>query len=406
MTVHVTFPAIGTTVFLAVRDRRDVAVAERLARRVLADVDATCSRFRDDSDLTLVNRSPGRWVAVDPLLVAAVDVACAAARSTDGLVHPLLGRPLVQLGYDRDFGLLRECDAAWPRAGHLAAARSGARSARTPTAACASPRTQRWTWAPPARPGPPTWSRRRSSELRGSSVVSVGGDVRVAGPDGRPWPVGVSERPGRAADETVALRAGAARDVDDAGPPWTRDGVRRHHLLDPRTGLRSPEVWRTVTAVGTTCVGANTASTAAIVLGPGRPGLAHDGTAAARLVHRTGQIRHVGGWPAASGGGGMSDGPMLWYLNRAPASSLLVLLTATVVLGVLVDRRTAGSPTPGLRLPALHRNLALFGGRCSWCTCSRPWSTASSTSGGGRRSCPFGATYEPLWLGLGAVRST
>ena len=122
-------------------------------------------------------------------------------------------------------------------------------------------------------------------------MVSVGGDVRVARPDGRPWLVGVSEHPGRAAEDTIAVGAGAVATSTTRVRRWTRDGVRRHHLLDPRTGLPVAEVWRTVTAVAPTCVAANTASTAAIVLGEAGPGLAHDGVGAARLVHRDGRVR-------------------------------------------------------------------------------------------------------------------
>jgi len=298
VTVHVTFPAIGTTVFVAVRDRRDLSLAERLARRVLADVDATCSRFRDDSDLTLVNRHPGRWVTVDVLLVAAVEVACAAARRTDGLVHPLLGRPLVQLGYDRDFGLLRECgDGAVPvTAPPLGSWRDIRTDAdgglRIPEDTALDLGATGKAWCADLI------ATAFERHLRGSSVVSVGGDVRIARPDGRPWLVGISEHPGLPAEETIAVGAGAVATSTTRVRSWTRDGVRRHHLLDPRTGLPVGEVWRTVTAVAATCVGANTASTAAIVLGAAAPDWLATASAAARLVHRTGRLRHVGGWPA------------------------------------------------------------------------------------------------------------
>ena len=50
--------ASGTYLFLAVRRPVALAAAVRLARRVVDDVDATCSRFRADSDLT-----PGQPVA-------------------------------------------------------------------------------------------------------------------------------------------------------------------------------------------------------------------------------------------------------------------------------------------------------------------------------------------------------
>jgi len=295
--MHVTFPAIGTSVFLAVRDRRDLAAAERLARLVLADVDATCSRFRDDSDLTRVNRHPGQWVAVDPLLVAAVEIAIAAARRTDGLVHPLLGRALVQLGYDRDFGLLRECD------GHPAPVTTPAldswRAIRVdPGGGLRIPEDTALDLGATGK----AWcadliATAYERHLRGSAVVSVGGDLRIARPDGRPWLVGISEHPGRVPDETIAVGAGAVATSTTLVRRWTRHGVRRHHLLDPRTGLPVPEVWRTVTAVAPTCVGANTASTAAIVLGDAAPDWLATTSAAARLVAQDGQVRHLGGWP-------------------------------------------------------------------------------------------------------------
>ncbi|HWL98221.1 MAG TPA: FAD:protein FMN transferase, partial [Nocardioidaceae bacterium] len=120
-TRHTRFDALGTYVFLAVRRPVALRGAERVARRVLADVDATCSRFRADSDLSMANRHAGSWVDVDPLLVAALEVACDAARRTGGLVNPLLGRQLVQLGYDRDFDQLRDCaeqvTIPWPEPG-------------------------------------------------------------------------------------------------------------------------------------------------------------------------------------------------------------------------------------------------------------------------------------------------
>ena len=150
---------------------------------------------------------------VDPLLVAAVDVACEAAELTDGLVHPLLGRTLVQLGYDRDFRLLR---AAPPTRGP---GPTPSRPAPTPGAAS--------TATPPARsgcpPAPPldlgsvgkAWTADLvaaaiEAELGEPALVSLGGDVRIAGPDGEPWEVAVSEQPGGPADELVGSSTAAS----------------------------------------------------------------------------------------------------------------------------------------------------------------------------------------------------
>ena len=100
---RVSFPALGTdaVVLSAVPDRLGVALDE--VRAEVAAIDRACSRFRDDSDLSRANAQAGRAVAVDALLLEAVEVALRAARLTDGLVDPTVGDAVRVLGYDRDF---------------------------------------------------------------------------------------------------------------------------------------------------------------------------------------------------------------------------------------------------------------------------------------------------------------
>ncbi|MEU4418879.1 FAD:protein FMN transferase [Nocardia salmonicida] len=112
----------------------------------------------------------------------------------------------------------------------------------------------------------------------------------------------VSERPGGDA-ELVTLDRGGLATSSTRVRRWTRRGVRRHHLLDPRTGQPATEVWRTVTATGPTCVAANTASTVAIVLGEAAPAWLAERQVTARLVARDGTVHLVGGWPAQATNG-------------------------------------------------------------------------------------------------------
>ncbi|MGD9531891.1 MAG: FAD:protein FMN transferase, partial [Pseudonocardia sp.] len=79
---------------------------------------------------------------------------------------------------------------------------------------------------------------------------------------------------------------------------WTRDGVRHHHLLDPRTGRPAAPVWRTVTVTAGSCVDANTAATAAIVAGADAPEWLAAVGLPARLVSADGAVVTLGGWPA------------------------------------------------------------------------------------------------------------
>lgn len=290
------FEAWSTYVFLATRAVRDLGRAERLARRVLDDVEETCSRFRDDSDLSRVNRHAGSWVEVDPLLVHAVEVALEAARQSDGLVDPLLGRPLVELGYDRDLGLLTDDPAAVSLTAPVPGAWRGIELAegalRIPpgTALDLGSSGKAWT--------ADLIGTAYATELDGAALVSLGGDVRVSAPDGSPWPVAVSERPDGPVGTTVHLDAGGLATSSTRVRRWSRGGARHHHLLDPRTGRPAAEVWSTVTAVGPTCVAANTLTTAAVVLGADAPGWLAGRSACARLVARDGAVHVVGGWPA------------------------------------------------------------------------------------------------------------
>jgi thiamine biosynthesis lipoprotein ApbE len=82
------------------------------------------------------------------------------------------------------------------------------------------------------------------------AIVSAGGDSRVLGDRrGRPWTIAI--RDPRSADGVVALlplQDVAVSTSGDYERCFVRDGVRHHHLLDPRTG-RSPSHVRSVTIV-------------------------------------------------------------------------------------------------------------------------------------------------------------
>ena len=68
----------------------------------MADVDLAASRFREDSELAAVDRADGAWTPISPLFTELLAVALRAARLTDGDVDPTVGAALSGLGYDRD----------------------------------------------------------------------------------------------------------------------------------------------------------------------------------------------------------------------------------------------------------------------------------------------------------------
>lgn len=294
-----TFEALGTYVFLASRRPASATPMRRLAVEVLRDVDRSCSRFREDSDLSRVNRHPGEWVQVDPMLVAAVATACDSAGHTDGLVNPLLGRPLVQLGYDRDFGLLTELADSPAQAPTPPAVDAWQEIGLDPSGAVRIPPGTALDLGATGK----AWAADLvaaaiAGEIGPGAIVSVGGDVAIAPDGGDPWPVAVATHPGDPADVTITLDGGGLATSSTRVRRWRRAGVELHHLLDPRTGTPVPTTWRTVSATGPSAVAANTASTAAVVLGAYAPGWLEARGVAARLVGAGGHVTTTGAWPA------------------------------------------------------------------------------------------------------------
>jgi thiamine biosynthesis lipoprotein len=132
--------------------------------------------------------------------------------------------------------------------------------------------------------------------------VSLGGDIAVAGAaPGGGWPVQVSEDSGAPLDdleETVTINDGGIATSSTTVRRWTRAGVVLHHIIDPATGLPVDGLWRTATVAAATCVDANIASTAAIVMGHGARSWLERRGLAARLVDQEGRIECTSRWPS------------------------------------------------------------------------------------------------------------
>ncbi len=292
------FEALGCHVHVATSDPGALEAALLIARAILSEVDETCSRFRADSDLSRVNAGAGSWVAADPLLVAATRVALDAAEDTAGLVDPCLGARLVSLGYDADLGTVRRrpdlpSGSAQP---HPVGAWQ---DVRVETEAIRVPRGVALDLGATAK----AWSADLvaltvADTLGGGAAVSVGGDVRVVADGDVPaWPVFVTEHPDGASGTTVWIDEGGLATSSTVVRRWRAGGVERHHLLDPRTGMPTDGPWRTVSATGHTCVAANIATTASLVIGEDAPAWLADRGVDARLVDQEGRVVLTGSWP-------------------------------------------------------------------------------------------------------------
>ena len=136
---------------------------------------------------------------------------------------------------------------------------------------------------------------------RASVLVSLGGDISVAGPapEGG-WPVLVTDdsRARDARGQTVAIESGGLATSSTTVRRWRAGAVEVHHIVDPVTGAPAAETWRTVSVAAPTCLAANIAATAAIVIGAAAPIWLEQRGRAARLIRPDGAIALTGGWPS------------------------------------------------------------------------------------------------------------
>jgi len=96
-------------------------------------------------------------------------------------------------------------------------------------------------------------------------------------------------------------------------------------------------------------------------------------------------------------------GPGLWYVTRATGLVTLLLLTASVLLGLLTAGRFASERWPRFLTQGLHRNVSLlvlvFLALHVGSTVIDTYTSISLTAA----FVPFASSYKAGWLSLGAV---
>ncbi len=293
------FQALGTTAGVVVSEPSALDPALAAVHRTVEEFDLSCSRFRDDSDLTALNASAGRATRTTPLLLEAIQAALRAARLTGGDVDPTVGNALVALGYDRDFADIERpakisivpvpgwrCVEVDPEAGTVRVPRGVSLDLGATAKALAADRA----------------AAAACREAGCGVLVSLGGDIAIAGPPPEEgWRVRVTDdhRAGvQAPGQWITLRSGGLATSSTTARRWETSAGPAHHLLDPSTGRPVARRWRTATVAAASCLDANTASTAAIVRGDRAPEWLESQRLPSRLVSVSGQVRHLAGWPA------------------------------------------------------------------------------------------------------------
>lgn len=297
--------ALGTTAVIAVAEPSALETARSVVKRELAEIDLACSRFRPDSELARLNAAAGEKAKVSPLLFEALRTAVDAARATAGLVDPTIGRTLRLAGYDRTFSIVRSRDGSlftpsFVRDPDWRTVRldEGSRTVQTHAGV-------ELDLGATAKAMAADRAAKRVLAATGSgALVSLGGDIAVAGgPPFGGWSIRVAEDHAGPLDgpgPAIAIVSGGLATSGTTVRSWASRGGSLHHIIDPRTGRSACGHWRTVSVAAASCVDANTASTAAIVIGEEAPHWLAARSLPARLVRYDGAVSVVAGWPAGA----------------------------------------------------------------------------------------------------------
>jgi thiamine biosynthesis lipoprotein len=274
-----------TTMRLVVADGAALGRAMAMLQGFLADVEAAASRFRPDSEVSRIARSGSERHQVTPLLADMLRAALDAAAVTGGSVDPTIGTVLARLEATAPALQASTVRKATWRDVHL-----DGQVLRLPPGTLLDLGATGKAFAADR-------SAERLADALGCGVlVSLGGDLRAAGPDpDEPWTVLVRDRVGEPAS---LVDLGEARAVATSSSLHRAVGVEHaHHVIDPLTVRPVEPVWRTVSVAAESCIEANTWSTAAMVRGTAAPDVLAATGLPARLVATDGTVTRLGGWP-------------------------------------------------------------------------------------------------------------
>jgi FAD:protein FMN transferase len=229
-------------------------------------IDAAMSPYKPQSELSVINRDAGRApVPVGPELFGLLERSVEFSEMSGGAFDITFA----SVGHLYDYRLkTRPTDEALRRAQEAVGYRHLVldRQARTVRFAHEATRIDLGGFAK-------GYAVDRGAQILrtkgvASAVVTAGGDSRILGDRrGRPWTIGI--RDPRAAGQVVAVLPLQDVSLSTSGDYerfFEKDGVRYHHLIDPKTG-RSPSSVRSVTVVADDGLTSEALSKCVFVLG-------------------------------------------------------------------------------------------------------------------------------------------
>ncbi len=266
---EIRFHAMGTDMLVMIE-------LPKTAHRYLAQVpdwfekwEQIFSRFRIDSELSLMNRSNGKSIAVSDEMWKVLQLCLDIEEKTNGIITPVVSDALVAAGYDQTFEKIRtnpgmnSWDPIYPQYGlesihfdHQFHSVTLMNEIHLDFGGIVK-----------------GWAAKQTMERLkkyGSVMVDCGGDISISGPlaDGTGWEVGI-EDPANLGHELFAVEL-KNHSIATSGinrRHWMRGNLSMHHLIDPRTWEPAVTELITATIIADDVISAEMAAKMAVICG-------------------------------------------------------------------------------------------------------------------------------------------
>jgi len=275
--VDLAFPSMGGEAHVRLESvLHDEAELEGLAGGIHSRIEAVelvLSRFRPDSELSLLNTDPRPAVPASALLRRAVAAGLWAAERSGGLVDPTLLGELEVAGYVESFDPADRADV------DAALASAPPRRPAAPAMWRVADRIRlddegRVVRAAGVRFDPGGIAKGMAADLAAASLpadvryaISCGGDLAVGGE--RPWDVAVRSARGDDQVHRLRVRSGGVATSGIGARIWRgEDGRYAHHVIDPASGRPAWTGLVAVTAVAGNALEAEMLAKSALLSGP------------------------------------------------------------------------------------------------------------------------------------------
>ncbi len=233
--------------------------------KIFTIVEDTCSRFKRDSELSLLNQQIGKETVVSEVLLLILKDALKFYEETDGVFNPGILTAIENSGYTKSIEYIRGMELKSPFYSAPVATKT------PPYHLDESKQTVVLQTRIDLGGIAKGWVIDRAAELlsqHGYGFINVGGDIRIFGQLPRPLNIGI-EDPFDPATMISAIQVsdGAVATSTSMKRRWKVDGKNKHHLIDPLTGEPSNSVIVSSTVTAPTALEADVWAKVTLLLG-------------------------------------------------------------------------------------------------------------------------------------------